>query len=62
MEFVQKFTPPDFQARNFTPPISPKGRCKKKSKKTSVSFAFTHTYTLEKLTLLLFPPSVHRKF
>ena len=31
---------------------------KKKSKKklTSVSFAFTHTYTLEKLTLLLFFP------
>ena len=30
----------------------------KKSKKilTSVSFAFTHTYTLEKLTLLLFSP------
>ena len=23
---------------------------------TSVSFAFTHTYTLEKLTLLLFSP------
>ena len=31
---------------------------KKKSKKklTTVSFAFTHTYTLEKLTLLLFFP------
>ena len=30
----------------------------KKSKKkiTSVSFAFTHTYTLRRLTLLLFPP------
>ena len=23
MEFVQDFTPPDFQAKNFTPPISP---------------------------------------
>ena len=23
MEFVQNFTPPDFQVRNFTPPISP---------------------------------------
>ena len=22
MEFVQKFTPPDFQDKNFTPPIS----------------------------------------
>ena len=35
-----------------------RGRCIKKSKKklTSVSFAFTHTYTLEKLTLLLFSP------
>ena len=30
---------------------------KKKVKKlTSVTFAFTHTYTLEKLTLLLFAP------
>ena len=36
-----------------------RGRCRKnKSKKelTSVSFPFTHTYTLEKLTLLLFFP------
>ena len=35
-----------------------RGRCMKKSKKklTSVSFAFTHTYTLKKLTLLLFSP------
>ena len=23
MEFVQKFTPPDFKAKNFTPSISP---------------------------------------
>ena len=23
MEFVQKFTPPDFRAKNFTPSISP---------------------------------------
>ena len=23
MEFVQKFAPPDFQAKNFTPSISP---------------------------------------
>ena len=23
MEFVQNFTPPDFQAKNFTPSISP---------------------------------------
>ena len=23
MEFVQKFTPPDFQAKHFTPSISP---------------------------------------
>ena len=29
---------------------------KVKKKLTSVSFAFTHTYTLEKLTLLLFFP------
>ena len=25
MRFVQKFTPPDFQAKNFTPSITPKG-------------------------------------
>ena len=35
---------------------------KVKKKLTSVSFAFTHTYTLEKLTLLLFSPSVHGQF
>ena len=35
---------------------------KVKKKLTSVRFAFTHTYTLEKLTLLLFSPSVHGKF
>jgi len=29
---------------------------KKVKKKLSVSFAFTHTYTFEKLTLLLFSP------
>ena len=35
MEFVQNFTPPDFQAKNFTPSISPnfnsfsKGRVQK---------------------------------
>merc|ERR1712212_1461592 len=41
------------------PGIAIRERCKiKKSKKklTTVSFAFTHTYTLEKLTLLLFFP------
>ena len=31
-------------------------RKKSKKKLTSVSFAFTHTYTIEKLTLLLFFP------
>ena len=35
MEFVQKFTPPDFQAKNFTPSISPNFNSfrKKKHKK-----------------------------
>ena len=35
MEFVQKFTPPDFQAENFTPSISPNFNSfsKKKHKK-----------------------------
>ena len=35
MEFVQDFTPPDFQAKNFTPPISPNFNIfsKKKHKK-----------------------------
>ena len=31
-------------------------KIKREKKLTSVSFAFTHTYTLEKLTLLLFFP------
>ena len=34
---------------------------KSKKKLISVSFAFTHTYTLEKLTLLLFFPKRTRK-
>ena len=44
--------------------IALRERCieKKVKKLTSVSFAFTHTYTLKKLTLLLFSPSVHGKF
>ena len=52
-------------AKTVRPAIHHKGKVhRKKSKKklTSVSFAFTHTYTLEKLTLLLFSPSVHGKF
>ena len=37
MEFVQNFTPPDFQAKNFTPSISPNFNSfsKKKHKKMS---------------------------
>ena len=33
MEFVQNFTPPDFQIKNFTPPILPNFNsfCKKKT-------------------------------
>ena len=35
MKFVQNFTPPDFQVKNFTPPISPNfnSLSKKKHKK-----------------------------
>jgi len=35
MEFVKNFTPPDFQAKSFTPPISPifNSFSKKKHKK-----------------------------
>ena len=35
MKFVQNFTPPDFQVKNFTPPISPNFNSfsKKKHKK-----------------------------
>ena len=36
--------------------ISSKGKAQKKKLKKQLSFAFTHTYTLEKLTLLLFAP------
>ena len=37
MEFVQNFTPPDFQAKNFTPSITPNFNSfsKKKHKKNS---------------------------
>ena len=37
MEFVQKFTPPDFQVKNFTPPILPNFNSfsKKKTQKMS---------------------------
>ena len=37
MEFVKNFTPPDFQAKNFTPSISPNFNSfsKKKHKKMS---------------------------
>ena len=37
MEFVQNFTPPDFQAKNFTPSISPNFNSfsKKKTQKMS---------------------------
>ena len=45
MEFVQNFTPPDFQVKNFTPPISPNFNSfsKKKHKKL---------VNMEKFTLL----------
>ena len=50
-----------------TQPVSGSGRqirerCKKikrKKKLTNVSFAFTHTYTLEKLTFFLFFPQAY---
>ena len=38
------------------------GAKKKEKKLTNVSFAFTHTYTLEKLTFYFFSPSVHGKY
>ena len=43
MEFVQNFTPPDFQAKNFTPPISPNFNSfsKKKHKKLVKMEKFT---------------------
>ena len=43
MEFVQNFTPPDFQVKNFTPPISPNFNSfsKKKHKKLVKMEKFT---------------------
>ena len=43
MEFVQNFTPPDFQAKNFTPSISPNFNSfsKKKHKKWAKMVKFT---------------------
>ena len=42
MEFVQNFTPPDFQAKNFTPSISPNFNSfsKKKTQKMSENGEF----------------------
>ena len=37
MEFVQNFTPPDFQAKNFTTSISPNFNSFSKKKKMSVN-------------------------
>ena len=55
MEFVQKFTPPDFQAKNFTPSISPNFNSfsKKKHKKMSEN---GETYTAGKNFTL--PPAL----
>ena len=55
MEFVQNFTPPDFQAKNFTPSISPNFNSfsKKKHKKMSEN---GEIYTaVKKITL---PPAL----
>ena len=47
MEFVQNFTPPDFQVKNFTPPISPNFNSfsKKKHKKLVKMEKFTSLAT-----------------
>ena len=37
MEFVKNFTPPDFQAKNFTPSISPNFNSFSKKKHTKMS-------------------------
>ena len=41
MEFVKNFTPPDFQAKDFTPSISPNFNSKKKHKKCLKMEKFT---------------------
>ena len=55
MEFFKKFTPPDFQARNFTPAISPNFNSfsKKKAQKMSEN---GEIYTAGKNFIL--PPAV----
>ena len=54
MEFVQNFTPPDFQAKNFTPSISPNFNSfsKKKHKKMSKN---GEIYTADKSLTPLLP-------
>ena len=54
MEFVQNFTPPDFQAKNFTPSISPNFNSfsKKKTQKMSKN---GEIYTADKSLTLLVP-------
>ena len=46
MEFVQKFTPPDFQVKNFTPPILPNFNSfsKKKTQKMSEKWRNLHRW------------------
>ena len=51
MEFVQKFTPPDFQVKNFTPSISPNfnsfsGRKKQKMSENGEIYTAGKNFTL----------------
>ena len=52
MEFVQNFTPPDFQVKNFTPPISPNFNSFSKKKHTKLVKMEKFTPLAKKFTLL----------
>ena len=58
MEFVQNFTPPDFQAKNFTPSISPNFNSfsGKKHKKSVKMEEFTPLAKVLHLTEWIFLP------
>ena len=58
MEFVQKFTPPDFRAKNFTPSISPNFNRFSKKKTQKKMSENEEIYTAGKKFTL--PPAVTR--
>ena len=66
MEFVQNFTPPDFQAKNFTPSISPNfNSLVRKTQKMSENgeiYTTGKNFTLPDFRAKNFTPSISSNF